>query len=400
MVTDGPDIGSPRFPDAAFDSKPRELARLLFRNLVLNFLTLTVYRFWARTRLRRYMWRRTRFLGDSFEYLGTPGELLIGFLIAIAVLAPTVGLYAILTHLLAAPASDTVLTLEGFYYLLLFFLIQLAVYRARKYRFSRTTWRGVRFGLEESGIRYAFIAVGSGVLALVTLGLAYPWYRVVVVRYLLNHIRFGTTKVTFDGQAAALYRRWWLIYLPVLLSVLLFISSMNTDTLLLVLGEPRTTLELEGTSILAVSILPVLILLTLPAFYVWYRVYEFRCFAGRTRIGMTGFSSHLDVLRVLGILLLATIVLLGAFAVLSGVMIAGFFLLGPHGLAFLVVLAIFFLGLLGVLKFIVLDAALLKVICDSLEIDEPQALESVVQEDPSLGGHGEGLADALDVSGF
>ena len=55
-------------------------------NLLLTIVTLGIYRFWAKTRIRRYLWSQTEFLGDRFEYTGTGKELLIGFLIVFAFL--------------------------------------------------------------------------------------------------------------------------------------------------------------------------------------------------------------------------------------------------------------------------------------------------------------------------
>ena len=56
-------------------------------NLLLTIVTLGIYRFWAKTRIRRYLWSHTEFLGDRFEYTGTGKELLIGFLIVFTFLA-------------------------------------------------------------------------------------------------------------------------------------------------------------------------------------------------------------------------------------------------------------------------------------------------------------------------
>ena len=54
---------------------------------------------------------------------------------------------------------------------------QFAIYRARRYRLTRTVWRGVRFWMTGSGWAYAARATLWGLLAIVTLGLAMPWRR-------------------------------------------------------------------------------------------------------------------------------------------------------------------------------------------------------------------------------
>ena len=66
-----------------------ELLPIVLLNALLNILTLGFYRFWARTRVRRFLWGNTALLGDRFEYTGTGAELLKGFLFVLfAVLLP------------------------------------------------------------------------------------------------------------------------------------------------------------------------------------------------------------------------------------------------------------------------------------------------------------------------
>ena len=58
------------------------------RGAVLLMFTLGIYRFWLTTDVRRFLWSNTEVAGESFEYTGTARELLLGFLIAVAILVP------------------------------------------------------------------------------------------------------------------------------------------------------------------------------------------------------------------------------------------------------------------------------------------------------------------------
>src|SRR5918996_520020 len=62
--------------------------RLMIRGAVLLLFTLGIYRFWLATDQRRFLWANPEISGDALEYTGTARELLIGFLVAIAVLVP------------------------------------------------------------------------------------------------------------------------------------------------------------------------------------------------------------------------------------------------------------------------------------------------------------------------
>ena len=75
-----------------YDGRLGELYAIYLRHLVLMLLTLGWSRFWGRTRIRRYLWNHFAILGDRFEYRGRGRELLIGFLLAVLMLAAWGGL--------------------------------------------------------------------------------------------------------------------------------------------------------------------------------------------------------------------------------------------------------------------------------------------------------------------
>jgi uncharacterized membrane protein YjgN (DUF898 family) len=66
----------------AYDGTTRELFRIWLEITLLTLATLGFYRFWGRTRIRRYLWSRISLAGDRFEYDGTGGELFRRFLLA------------------------------------------------------------------------------------------------------------------------------------------------------------------------------------------------------------------------------------------------------------------------------------------------------------------------------
>src|SRR5262249_58926531 len=62
--------------------------RLLIRGAALLIITLGIYRFWLVADVRRFLWSNTEIAGEALEYTGTALELLLGFLVAIALLIP------------------------------------------------------------------------------------------------------------------------------------------------------------------------------------------------------------------------------------------------------------------------------------------------------------------------
>jgi uncharacterized membrane protein YjgN (DUF898 family) len=72
----------------AFSGDRGEFFHLVKRGAGLEFITLGFYRFWLATDMRRHLWSNTHVDGDAAEYTGRAKELLIGFLVALAILVP------------------------------------------------------------------------------------------------------------------------------------------------------------------------------------------------------------------------------------------------------------------------------------------------------------------------
>src|SRR5262245_27555571 len=107
------------------------LLGLLTKNAALSVITLGFYRFWARTQLRWFFWSSISVDGDRLEYTGEGIELFIGFLIALAVLAPLGFIYDQIT-LLVEPESTTQLALTLAYLAIVLALVHVARYRSRR----------------------------------------------------------------------------------------------------------------------------------------------------------------------------------------------------------------------------------------------------------------------------
>ena len=189
----------------AYDGKISQLYGIFLLNLLLTIITLGIYRFWAVTRIRRYLWSHMRFEGTRLAYTGRGKELFFGFLLAMLILIlalagagiVAVGLAKIHPFLAAIPialAYIGVLTLFG-----------AAHFSAQRYRLSRTEWRGIRGGMEGSALRYGLKWLVYVLLVIVTLYQAIPWMQVGLACRRINASRFGSAVFRCDAAARRLY---------------------------------------------------------------------------------------------------------------------------------------------------------------------------------------------------
>ena len=84
--------------------------------------------------------------------------------------------------------------------MLLTLLGHFAVYRARRYRLTRTILRGMRFHQTGSAWRYAICALFWWTLTILTLGLAFPAAQARLEQYKMRHTFFGDLPGRFAGS--------------------------------------------------------------------------------------------------------------------------------------------------------------------------------------------------------
>lgn len=220
-------------PDGSvrFLGQRRVYWRLLARGALLLMVTLGIYRFWLNTDVRRYLWANTEVAGETLEYTGSPLELLLGFLVAVSILIPVyVGFF------LAALDLGTIGQLSG---VIAFFALgvlgQYAVFRARRYRLTRTIYRGLRFHQSGSAWLYALKASLWWVLTGLTLGLAYPFQIASLERYKMRHTFYGDLAGRFDGSGLRLFVRglpmWIAVLAPIGLTIGAFIEVVDWPAL-------------------------------------------------------------------------------------------------------------------------------------------------------------------------
>ena len=187
----------------------KRLIGLSFKNLLFTILTLGLYNFWARTEVRRRVWAGTIINGEPLEYRGRGMELFLGFLlVTFAILLPA-SLIIGLAHFFLDPAIAgllvTLLYLAGIY------LSCVAIYRARAYLMSRTSWRGIRMHLgPEWGWGFGWSVIGHYLMTAITLGWWSPRMRMKIAYDLWSRTSWGDEKFVFnegktDKLASGLY---------------------------------------------------------------------------------------------------------------------------------------------------------------------------------------------------
>jgi uncharacterized membrane protein YjgN (DUF898 family) len=225
------DAGDTTAGRVRFLGQRRAYWRLLVRGAGLLIVTLGIYRFWLATDVRRFLWSNTEVAEETLEYTGTPFELLIGFLVAIAILIPVyAGFFIAALDLGPIGQMSGVIAFAG-----LGFLGRYAIFRARRYRLTRTIYRGLRFHQEGSAWAYAFRTVAWWAVTALTIGLAYPFQLASLERYKMRHTFYGDLAGHFHAAGWGLFLRglpmWALVVGPLALAAGAFIDAVDWTAL-------------------------------------------------------------------------------------------------------------------------------------------------------------------------
>ncbi|MCL5778431.1 YjgN family protein [Limibaculum sp. FT325] len=391
------------------------LLLLALKTALLSVVTLGLYRFWMVTRLRRYFASAIRIDGDPFEYTGTGLEKLLGFLLAMVVLAVYLGLVNLgLTFIGLSFFQGNPVALNASLVALVPFWFW-AAYRARRYMLSRLRWRGIRFGVEPGAWGYMLRSIGWSILTVVTAGLALPYQHFRQAQYMTDRTWFGDQKFRQDGSWLGLMVWWAWIYVTALVFALLtwgMVIEADYD---------------PGFTQAAVSIMSSLWIMVASFVVFGYQIASFRYLWDNRRLGDSALGNDVSVVRVfaltvggyiatsLSTLIAAAIVgaaVAGAWIVLGGPSLEAL-LSSPEnpvnpatlgvGAANWPLVAIVVLGFLVVSAFAyaftqsMLVQPVLRRKIEAMQIENPNALRDVAQRSHDQATEAGGFADALGV---
>jgi len=394
--------------------------RLLIRGAALLMVTLGIYRFWLATDVRRFLWSNTEIAGEALEYTGTALELLIGFLVAIAILIP------VYTAIFLAALDLGILgKLSGVIgFVALGVLGQYAIYRARRYRLTRTIYRGLRFHQEGSAWAYAFRAVLWWIVTALSFGLAYPFQLASLERYKMRNTFYGDLAGAFDGSGIRLFVRglpmWMLVFAPLALAVSGFIGiDWKAFAEAVAQGGDDAMGKIEGSNpglgaVIVFAMLMGGVSVTLAAIlYPAFQAMVLRWWSSGLCFGTIEVRSRLSTRRVygayarfVGYALLFSIALgiVGSVVLLAVAAVGGTARFGAPGeiaatFAALVGYVVSALGFSTIYRATVL-LSLWQLGMESLQLSGLSALDKVKATGRPSSAVGEGLADALNVGSY
>nr|WP_281501449.1 DUF898 family protein [Aliiroseovarius sp. S1123] len=368
---------------------------LALRTSILTVLTLGFYRFWAKTRLRRYYWSAIRPGGAPLEYVGDPLEKLLGFLVAVVFMAFYIGIVNLILMYFSFALLNANYAAYALSFLGLTPIIFFAQYRARRYILARTRWRGIRFGLEPGAWGYSWRSMVHWIATLCTLGLTWPLTTLWLEKYRVSRTFYGDQRFVQGGAKWMLFGAMRHVYyalgLIIVVTVMLALYENPAWVLVYLLSGPWL---IYG--------------------WAYWRAESFKRMTEAKQLGEMKFTAKPRTWRIIGIYALGGLMMSIVF---SGVFLVAFMALGlAVGTTDLenitledmdmATTALVPAGVLVYFLFIILTRAmthawirlpLAQHFAEVTQIVNTQNIAQIVQRDRDEFAEAEGFAEALDV---
>ncbi|CCG52048.1 Probable transmembrane protein of unknown function [Flavobacterium indicum GPTSA100-9 = DSM 17447] len=179
-----------------FQGKGETYFGIIIINWLLTIITLGFYYPWAKEKKLKYLYGETTLNNSPFEFHGTGKEMFIGFIKALGIF---VLLYGVLFLFLSLNMLVVGLLL---FYVGFLVILPIAIHGSYKYRMSRTSWRGIRFGYRGDRNELIKKFIIDLLLTFITLGIYGSWFVINLRKYIIGNIRFGDIKMEYKGDGA------------------------------------------------------------------------------------------------------------------------------------------------------------------------------------------------------
>jgi len=176
-------------------------------NLLLIIVTLGIYYFWGKARVRRYIWGQIDFDGDRLSYHGTGKETFRGWLKVVLIFGVPLVIVQNVPYFIGAPVPVQVFGIIISLLMVSMFL-PFAIVGMRRYRFSRTALRDIRFSYRGKWWNFAKMYLKWKALVFLTLSLYSPFSDMQITAYLMQRTYFGNRGFGFDGKGSELFRSY------------------------------------------------------------------------------------------------------------------------------------------------------------------------------------------------
>lgn len=215
-----------------YHGEGKSLFKIYIVNVLLTLVTLGFYYPWAKAKIMAYHYSETEMEGSRFSFLGTGKEMFKGFIKALLIFGTWYAVLLIMaTQAEKGQNAETLFIFIMIWELILFAILPIAIVGSLRYRFSRTTWRGVHMSyIGNVKTLYKVFIVGF-LLTIVTFGIYAPWFAVNLRKEIVKNVRLGDLELSFSGTGLKLLGIFVVGYLLTIVTFGIYIFQFQANIL-------------------------------------------------------------------------------------------------------------------------------------------------------------------------
>jgi uncharacterized membrane protein YjgN (DUF898 family) len=177
-----------------FKGKGEDFFGIVIVNWLLTIITLGIYYPWAKAKTLQFIFGKSTLNNDPFTFHGTGKEMFRGFVKAIALFIALMAILGVFMYL-KVPFIGLLI-----FYLGIIAVLPLAIHGSYRYRMSRTSWRGIRFGYRGDRKEFVTLFFKWIFFTIISLGIYGSWFKINLRNYVLSNVRFGDAELNYDGD--------------------------------------------------------------------------------------------------------------------------------------------------------------------------------------------------------
>jgi uncharacterized membrane protein YjgN (DUF898 family) len=183
-----------------FKGDGTEFFGILLANWILTILTLGFYYPWARAKQLQYIYSHTTLNKESFRFSGTGAEIFKGFIKLVGIYLLVMVFFVLFTRYSESPILAVFLL-----YAVLLTFVPFIIHGSFRYRMSRTSFRGIRFGYRGDRKELTVQFFRDLLFTVLTLGIYSSWLAMNLRAYTHRHIRFGDVEFSNEASGSAYF---------------------------------------------------------------------------------------------------------------------------------------------------------------------------------------------------
>ncbi len=177
-----------------FFGEGSEYFAIMIVNWLLTLITLGFYYPWARAKRLRFVYGHTALNNERFHFSGTGKEMFRGFIKIFLFYIVIMGFYMLLLTAVQSPILAII-----FLYLAIFTIIPFAIHGSFRYRMSRTSYRGIRFGYRGDRNELVKNCYKWFFFTIISFGIYAAWLQMNIRKYTHQNIRYGDVEFSNDA---------------------------------------------------------------------------------------------------------------------------------------------------------------------------------------------------------